>query len=234
MNASTVVFLGPSLSRSRALEVLPDAEYLPPIRRGDINALIGRDTPPERIAIVDGCFLHAMSISPKEVIKAMNKGVRCYGSSSMGALRATELHRWGMVGVGDVFELYHSGEVDADDEVAITFDPDSLRALCTPMVNFRVAVRVLVARGLMTPAFGARFLEAAKALYFPDRTPRAVFHALAGEFDPDVVERHRLAYEEHAPDAKGDDAVRLLTRLRTESAAGSDDAATPAFAGSAV
>jgi hypothetical protein len=86
----------------------------------------------------------------------------------------------------------------------------------------------------MEPAFGARFLEIAKALYFPDRTPRAVFHALAAEFGADVVERHRRAYEEHAPDAKGDDAVQLLALLREKSGTEPDGAATPAFAGSAA
>jgi len=213
VSAQTVIFLGPSMATAEAAEILPAAEFLPPIRRGDINALMARETPPTRVGIVDGCFLHAMSISPKEITKAMNKGVEFYGSSSMGALRATELHRWGMTGVGDIFQMFHTGEVDADDEVAITFDPDTLRALSVPMVNFRVAVRDLTERGLMEAEFGQRLLAVAKALYFPDRTVEAVFRELALQVGEPVAEKYRQVYVDHAPDAKRDDAVRLLRLL---------------------
>ncbi len=39
----------------------------------------------------------------------MKKGVKVYGSSSMGALRASELDEFGMVGVGRIYECYRSG-----------------------------------------------------------------------------------------------------------------------------
>lgn len=228
MSAPTVVFLGPSLPTAVAAEILPDAEFRPPIKRGDITALMDRARPPTSVGIIDGCFLHAMSISPKEIIKAMREDVAFYGSSSMGALRATELHRWGMTGVGDVFELYYSREVDADDEVAITFDPETLRPLCTPMVNFRIAVRDLTANGLIEGWFGERLLAVAKALYFPDRTVPAVFHSLAQELGTDVAQKYRQVYTDHAPDAKGDDAVRLLELL---AGAGAAAGRTPTLSG---
>lgn len=213
------VFLGPSMETAEAAEILPTAEFLPPIRRGDIDMLMEREQPPTHVGIVDGCFLHAMSISPKEIIKAMNKGVEFFGSSSMGALRATELHRWGMTGVGDVFQMFHSGAIDADDEVAITFNPEDLRALCVPMVNFRVAVADLTRRGLMDGAFAERLLDLAKALYFPDRTVRNVFRELGREYGEDVATANERVYVEHAPDAKRDDAVRLLRLLAAETGA---------------
>jgi hypothetical protein len=37
----------------------------------------------------------------------------------MGALRAAELHTFGMVGVGRVFEGYRDGVYEDDDEVAV-------------------------------------------------------------------------------------------------------------------
>jgi hypothetical protein len=46
----------------------------------------------------------------------------------MGALRAAELHRYGALGVGRVFELYRDGEED-DSLVAMTFDPETFRPI---------------------------------------------------------------------------------------------------------
>ena len=43
------------------------------------------------------------------------------GSSSLGALRAVELEKYGMAGVGKIFELYRKKILFADDEVAVTF-----------------------------------------------------------------------------------------------------------------
>jgi len=231
VTADIVVFLGPSMDTPEAAQILPAAEFRPPIKRGDINVLMARESPPTHVGIIDGCFLHAMSISPKEIIKAMNKGVQFFGSSSMGALRATELHRWGMTGVGDIFQMYHTGVVDADDEVAITFDPESLRALCVPMVNFRIAVRDLTERGLIEEHFGQRLLEVAKALYFPDRTIRNIFRELAKEFGDPVVDKYMRVYLEDAPDAKRDDAIRLLELIAAKT---SVERKEPAMSGRAA
>ena len=52
----------------------------------------------------------------------------CIGAASMGALRAAEMHRYGMVGVGKIFEMYRDGEED-DSLVAMTFDPETFRPL---------------------------------------------------------------------------------------------------------
>ena len=41
----------------------------------------------------------------------------------MGALRAAELHPFGMVGIGQVYEWYRDGTIDADDEVAVAHGP---------------------------------------------------------------------------------------------------------------
>jgi TfuA protein len=47
------------------------AEFLPPVERGDIDRLLDRERPPEVIGIVDGKFLQALSVSPKEVLRAV-------------------------------------------------------------------------------------------------------------------------------------------------------------------
>ena len=203
---SSVVFLGPSLEQSHARRVL-DTTFLPPVERGDIDALLTAGAP-VAIGIIDGQFFQRLAISPKEVLRALDAGVRVFGASSMGALRATELASFGMVGIGDVYRLYAAGVVDADDEVALTYNSETLEPLSVPLVNMRLALRAAVARGLTTAEFAEDFIAAARVLYFPDRTYRRVFESL-GSKPAEPLTRFLSRH-----DAKRDDAIGLLTQMR--------------------
>ncbi|GAA4215456.1 TfuA-like protein [Microbispora amethystogenes] len=209
---TAVVFAGPSLRR----EFVPDRadiEILPPIQRGDIDALLARDVPPTVIGIVDGRFMQSLSISPKEVLKAVDQGIHLLGSSSMGALRAVECAPYGMQGVGKIFEEYLSGRIDADDEVAMIYLEGEYTPLSEPMVNMRFAVRAGVSVGAFEERTGEVFLRAAKALYFPERTVDRVLRVIAGEVTAE--EHHRIAgfFASSAPDTKSEDAAALLARV---------------------
>jgi hypothetical protein len=205
---SLVVFLGPSLDRDRAERTL-GATFLPPIKRGDIDALLTAPGPvPAAIGIIDGQFFQRLAISPKEVLRALDAGVRVFGASSMGALRAAELASFGMVGVGDVYRLYAQGVIDADDEVALTYNSETLEPLSAPLVNMRLALRAAVARGLTTAEFADAFIATAQALYYPDRSYRRVFQSL-GSTPAEPLTRFLSSQ-----DAKRDDAIELLTQLR--------------------
>jgi hypothetical protein len=207
---SLVVFLGPSLDRDRAERTL-DATFLPPVKRGDIDALLAATSPappPAAIGIIDGQFFQRLAISPKEVLRALDAGVRVFGAASMGALRAAELAPFGMVGVGDVYRLYADGVIDADDEVALTYNSETLEPLSVPLVNMRLALRAAIARGLTTAGFAEAFIAAAQALYYPDRSYRRVFESL-GQTPAEPLTRFLSGH-----DAKRDDAIGLLTKLR--------------------
>ncbi|MFD2767087.1 TfuA-like protein [Micromonospora eburnea] len=218
---SAVVYLGPSLPRAAAVEEL-DAEYLPPIARGDLAELLRRPVLPKAVGIVDGKFLSTLCVSPKEVLELVDRGVKVFGSSSMGALRAAECHHWGMVGIGKIFEAYRTGEVDADDEVAIAFDEETGVPVSEPMVNLRFAVKAAQESGVVQPATAEAFLRAAKSIYFPQRTARAALLALRGAV-PDAEHAALSHYfATAAPDTKADDA-RLLLRAVREYLAGNQD-----------
>src|SRR5262245_16389942 len=109
-----VVFLGPTLSIAEARSQL-EAEFLPPAAQGDVwrVALHCSDV----IGLIDGQFDHVPSVWHKEILWAMSQGIHVYGSASMGALRAAELHAFGMEGVGKVFESFRDGHLEDDDEV---------------------------------------------------------------------------------------------------------------------
>src|SRR4051812_15444582 len=101
MNHRIVVFTGPTIAVSQAREIL-EADYRAPAKAGDV--LIATRSHPDAIAIIDGLFESVPSVWHKEILFALSEGVRVYGASSMGALRAAELHGFGMIGVGDIFE----------------------------------------------------------------------------------------------------------------------------------
>jgi hypothetical protein len=208
-----VVFLGPSLDRARASAEL-DAEYLPPVKRGDIDALLARADRPTAIGIVDGAFLQHPSISPREVLRAIDQGIVVFGSSSMGALRAVECAPYGMIGMGRVFEAYESERIDADDEVAMTYDPNSHVPLSEPLVNIRFAIEAAVAEGATTEAIADRFIAIGKALYFPDRRVDTILRRIAAEIAESDCARLRDFLVNEAPDAKGEDAMELLMAMR--------------------
>jgi hypothetical protein len=210
---SAVVFIGPSISTEQAAREL-DVEFLPPVKRGDIAELLARAEPPTAIGIVDGVFLQSLCISPKEVLDAMDAGVKVFGSSSMGALRAAECTPFGMVGVGKIYEEYFSGRTDQDDEVAVVHDEHESKALSEPLINLRFAVSAGIAADAFEPETGERFLRIAKELYFPQRNARTVLQILRGEIGPEEYERIAGFFADSPPDTKRDDAVLLLARMR--------------------
>jgi hypothetical protein len=168
--SDTVVYLGPTLAHSTAQSCL-DATYLPPIKRGDL-ATLPDDI--QIVAIIDGVFHQSLAVSPKEVIALLDRGVRLYGASSIGALRAAETHMYGMIGVGEIFEMYRNGQIDADDEVALAYCPSTHRPTSEPLVNIRFALRAAVARGIIFQKEADEIIRTLKDLYFPLRSYQLV------------------------------------------------------------
>src|SRR4051794_35869047 len=112
-----VIFLGPSLPLDEAREAL-DAIYLPPAGQTDlVTAAVNHQ--PDVIGLIDGVFSQSLSVWHKEILYVLEHGIPIYGASSMGALRAAETSAFGMIGVGEIFRQYASGELTDDDEVAL-------------------------------------------------------------------------------------------------------------------
>lgn len=206
----SVVFIGPSVDRATVKQHFWGTVH-PPVRRGDIEALLGGARRPRSIGIVDGCFLQSLAVSPKEILRAIDAGVTVIGGASMGALRAVECEPFGMYGVGEIFGMYVAGDLDADDEVAITFDPETLRATSEPMVNIRMAMRHAVATRRLDAATALAVQQTGKGMYFPDRT-----YANIGHMVKDRISREQLAqYRAYVTspdrlDQKRADAIDLL------------------------
>jgi hypothetical protein len=209
-----IVFLGPSLARTEA-ERLLDADFRPPVKRGDLPSL---PDGVEVVGIIDGVFMGEAPVGHREILDLLRRGVAVIGGSSMGALRAAELSSLGMKGVGTIFDLYANGTIEGDDEVALVFDPETLQALSEPLVNIRVNLDEAKRRRLITPAAREHLLEAMRATYFPRRTIPALL-ALADELlSPEKTARLRSFVENDYIDVKKKDAIEVLTIV--ESAVG--------------
>ena len=100
----------------------------------------------------------------------------------MGALRAAELHRFGMRGVGEIFRLYRDGAVEGDDEVAVVHGTaeDGYRAYSDPLVSIRIALRDAAAAGISEQRGRRGMLELARAMPFRARSFLALDRAATG------------------------------------------------------
>jgi hypothetical protein len=207
--ASVVVFLGPSLPREQAEEVL-QADYRPPAKRGDIYQAAREGA--EVICLIDGVFFQECSVAHKEVIYALEAGSRVLGASSMGALRASELDVYGMEGIGAIYQAYKSGRLVSDDEVALTFDPFSYAPTSEPLVNIRFNLDLAKEKGIISEQSREKLFLAARRLYFPQRSYQAMLQEGSKDLPPQEMEQLRLFLEREKRDFKMEDALLALQR----------------------
>jgi hypothetical protein len=217
MNA--VVFSGPSLDLAAARAACPDLpwdriDWQPPARMGDVyRAALGE---PAALLIIDGYFEQVPSVWHKEVLFALSRGIRVLGAASMGALRAAELHPFGMQGVGRVYQAYAEGSLEDDDEVALVHGQDGGRytAASEALVNMRFALADAHAAGLLDTATQDHLLALAKARFYPQRSWPALWHDAAAAGLPEALLAPLQAHlARTAPNQKRDDALAGLCAL---------------------
>lgn len=213
--AKIVVFLGPSLSLPKAQSIL-DAIYLPPAKQSDlISAVQGYQ--PDAIALIDGVFLNCPSTWHKEILHALCQGIAVYGASSMGALRASELATFGMIGIGQIYQSYARGKLMDDDEVALIHGSAEMGypSLSEPMVNVRATLQLAQDQGVLSQGLHQQLITLAKSIYFPERTFAAIFHqAKSVGIPPEPLVALQTFITEHYVDLKRQDAILLLETLR--------------------
>ena len=164
-----VVFVGPSLPPAfRPAD--PRVEWRPPVKQGEVyEATLSR---PAIIGIIDGYFEVTPTVWHKEILWAMAQGIHVYGSASIGALRAAELHSFGMTGIGRIFQAYRDGVLCDDDEVAVTHGPEELGypAVTEAMVNIRATLDKAAAEHVLDRWLVVQLTELSKALFYKERS----------------------------------------------------------------
>jgi hypothetical protein len=214
-----IVYLGPTLSREEAIKIL-DADYRDPAKKGDF-LMLSRDSDEKKyVGFVDGVFLHDYPPSPIEVYHlATRKNIELIGASSLGALRAVELEKFGMKGIGKIFQLYKNGIINADDEVAVTFVRENNILQSEAMIDIRFNLFLAYKKGIITNQTKKRIAKIAKNIYFPFRNYEDIIKLTHQQF-PSIyneLESFRSYILKNRDSLKARDAIKLLKYLKTMS-----------------
>ncbi|WP_296877851.1 TfuA-related McrA-glycine thioamidation protein [uncultured Methanobrevibacter sp.] len=210
-----IIYTGLSLPFKEAKEILDSHDdieviYKRPIKRGELNLALNEN--PDIIAIIDGVFHQSSAVGHKEILNVLRKGIKVYGASSMGALRASELDTLGMIGIGYCYEQYTSGAIDSDDEVAVMLDSESLEALSVPLINMRYVFTNAVSENIITEEEKDELLIIAKKTHYPKRN----YSSILSESDLDIDKKGNLInFIRESDDIKKEDAKSLLKHLKS-------------------
>ena len=214
-----IAFAGPSLGREQ-FDAPGQIEFRPPARCGDITRAV--HARPTAIGLIDGVFETAPSVWHKEIVHALSLGVTVFGAASIGALRAVELAPFGMIGIGEVYRAYSSGEIEDDDEVAVLHGPAELgfQLLSEAMVNVRATLDTAGRAGVLCANDRSILGRAAKSIFYKHRTwesiaKRAVSHGLSIL----TLERFEGWRTGHHIDVKKRDAQLLISAMLSRSSA---------------
>lgn len=214
-----IVYLGPTLRREEASKIL-DADYRDPAKKGDFLRLSHTSDEKKYVGFIDGVFLHDYPPSPIEVYHlATRKNIELIGASSLGALRAVELEKFGMKGIGKIFQLFKSGIINADDEVAVTFVRDKNILQSEAMIDIRFNLFLAYKKGIITKHTKKRFVKIAKNIYFPFRNYEDIIKLAQKQYPSihDELENFRDYILKNRDSLKARDAIKLLKYLKTRS-----------------
>jgi hypothetical protein len=212
-NPRVAVFAGTSISHDDAKEIL-DVTYKPPVYRCNIDKAIKEGY--NVIGVIDGVFFDKAAVSHKEIIKALKKNVIVVGGCSMGALRASELDDYGMIGVGEIYKQYKYGVIEADDEVAVATNPDTFEPVSKPLVNIRQTLKEACYNGIIDDKTYKLLIDIAKQTYYPYRSymgivKQAIKNGILSEEKGNDI----LKYcSENETDLKREDAIEVLNTIK--------------------
>jgi hypothetical protein len=209
-----VIFAGPSIAGASA-DALEGLTLRPPAACGDVMRAVNEGA--TSIGFIDGLFETKAAVWHKELLLALSKGVRIMGASSMGALRAAEMHSLGMEGVGIIFRLYRMNAIMDDDEVALLHGPADAGSIpvTEAMINVRATLRRARRRAAIDFATERELAGIAKRIFYKERTwDRILEAAIARPGANPQVKALRDGLRSFRRDLKKEDALLLLRRMR--------------------
>jgi len=211
-----IIYTGLSLPFHEAKEILDSTEdveviYKRPLQRGDLNVALKEH--PDIIGIIDGVFHQNSAVGHKEILNVINSGIKVYGASSMGALRASELDTLGMVGIGYCYEQYANGIIDSDDDVAVMLDSETLEPLSIPLINMRYVFDNAQSENIITSEEKEELLKIAKKTFYPKRN----YGQTLAESNLDNDKKDKLIdFIRQSKDIKKEDAKELIKHIKNE------------------
>ena len=196
-----IAFAGPSLPQSPDLTwkpLLEEVQIRPPAQDGDITAAL--DEEPQVLVLLDGYYFDGCdhlvpAVKPQELLSALDAGVQIIGAASMGAIYATELNQYGIVGVGQVFEWFRDGILQGNDELIILHLPQEFgyQGITVAVVEVRYALQQLVGDRVLSSTDAQLLIEAIKAQPFTERSLDVILQLACSLLDKTTSELLRLA-----------------------------------------
>jgi hypothetical protein len=202
------VFVGPT-----RLKKLPRGVHVfAPAALGSVFRAI--DEGYRLICLIDGYFGNTPSVWHKEILFALKCGATVCGSSSIGALRAAELHSFGMLGFGRVYRAFRRGVLQDDDEVCVLHAVPELNfePLTEAMVNIRYSLKMMRRRKLITRDAELGITSRLKERHFSKRVLPAIADAFEEEFGKQGAAKFNI-YEQAKVDIKALDADLMLQSI---------------------
>ena len=216
----TLIYAGPSLSHStrHLIEERADelkTKIMPPAEAGSIWTAMAKHIDVDRIILIDGYFYTKLAVLHRELLDAINSGIKIIGCSSMGALRAVELNKYGLSGFGAVYEYLKRNPMTADDEVALLhqYAPDYSH-LSIPLVNLRLLLVDLNEQSSPHAESVAQVIEGLANIDFTQRTWTKVEQLYAEEYGREYANKFTIMLKNMIYfDYKTNDADNLLESL---------------------
>ena len=157
---STVVFLGPTFSRTRG-GGLPMRRYLPPARQGDVFIARCAAIAPRAIGMIDGVFLDVPAVWHREILWALVAGRARVRRGEHGRAARRRTWRRSACAASAHVPAYATGvwpgfdePFEDDDEVAVLHAPPEAGggALSDAMVDLRETLLAAEAAGVIDRA----------------------------------------------------------------------------------
>ena len=209
-----LIYTGLSIPFDEARQILDSSDdveviYKRPIKRGDLGHDIKEN--PDIIGIIDGVFHQNSAVGHREILDVMKRGIKVFGASSMGALRASELDSLGMQGIGYCYNQYASGIIDSDDDVAVMLDSESLEALSVPLISMDYVFANAVSENILTQDEKDELVEISKSTFYPKRN---YANTLAKSSLDDEKKSKLINFIRESEDIKKQDAKELLNFIK--------------------
>lgn len=207
----TLVFSGPTLSGLNSFKKSLSDHFVfhPPAQCGNIIEAYREGF--RRILIIDGYFEGIASVWHKEILDFIGKAGVIMGCSSMGALRALELERFGMLGFGEIFEDYKSGNILDDDEVTVIHlgEKQDFIPISDAMVNIRYTVKDAILKKILNDSDAENILTICKNTFFKKRNLDLLVKELV-KSEPSLEPFQKYLKTYGIRDLKKEDAISLL------------------------
>ncbi len=209
------VYSSLSIDEKTLKKILPQAKLCPPIARGQI--LKDVDQKYNIIAVIDGKFDQSLAIAPSEIRDALRAGVRIYGSSSMGAMRAAETERFGMIGFGKIFEFVRDSKTFRDDFLGQVFQDNTIEYKSYTYIDFYFSVQHLVLKQKIRKAIGEKLCMMYSKLFYADRNLAALRFKVSKSKNhtPEMLNAIELLTRQPFSQ-KREDAIGLLKLIKTD------------------